>query len=94
MAEIINLRKSEAYQDREAKKRQRWENTFACIYGRHVIVDGQMEGAPWKFLDPDLGWRRGREGTLPARKDIEKKLWREVRVTPGVADKLMERDHG
>jgi hypothetical protein len=90
--EILELRAVERLKDREACRWQRWENTFACIYGRHVIVDGQMRGAPWKFLDPTLGWRRGREGTLPARRDLEKKLWVEVRVTPSVADSLMRRD--
>ncbi len=90
-AEISELRAREARNQRSSEVVQRRENMLALLYNRVIDVADMVE-CPWKYLDHELGWKRGREGTMPPRAFMEHKGPVAIVVTPATADALIKRD--
>lgn len=89
--QIRRLRKEEAESDHHATEVQRRANWMAWLYPR-VTVDPALIDAPYKALHPDLGWRRGRDGMIPSRANIENPVWLSFVVSVKTADEIIKRD--
>lgn len=91
--EIERLRKQEAREDVLCTAHQRRCNWMAWLYP-HVRIDQDLSDAPYKAMHPDLGWRRGREGMVPSRENLENPVWVEFVVSMATADAIVARDGG
>lgn len=98
--QIRALRAEERRHDEHATRQQRRENLLACLYGRHITVNINLQWGEWKCLGPhpdnpeSIMWRRGRKDMLPSAQNLRNSQFIAVEVAPDVADRLIARDGG